>query len=101
MLLLNTTLTVDEDDSDSHQGAGWGDFIDAIIDAVAGKESPVVFLLWGKQAQTKTRLIEARGQVAVPSPHPMARQREGFRGTHPFTRANASLTDPITWSLDD
>jgi uracil-DNA glycosylase len=101
VLLLNTTLTVDEDDSDTHRAAGWGAFTDAIIAAVADKEPPVVFLLWGGHAQTKTRLIESRGRIAVPSPHPMARKREGFRGSHPFTRANAALASPIDWRVDD
>lgn len=73
VLLLNTTLTVDEGDSGSHREAGWGDLTDAIIAAVADKEPPVVFLLWGRPAQGKTRLVETRGRVAVPSPHPMAR----------------------------
>jgi uracil-DNA glycosylase len=101
VLLLNTTLTVDEGVSDSHREAGWGEFTDAIIVALANKEPPVVFLLWGKPAQTKTRLVENRGRVAVASPHPMARQREGFRGSRPFSRANATLASPIDWRLDD
>jgi uracil-DNA glycosylase len=101
VLLLNTTLTVDEGGSDTHRDAGWPVFTDAVIDAIAAKESPVVFLLWGKHAQAKTRLIEARGQVAVPSPHPMARQPPVFRGSHPFRRANATLADPIDWRLDE
>jgi len=101
VLLLNTTLTVDERGSDTHRDAGWRAFTDAVIDAVAAKETPVVFLLWGKHAQTKTRLIEARGQVALPSPHPMARLRQGFKGSHPFSGANAALADPIDWRLDD
>jgi uracil-DNA glycosylase len=101
VLLLNTTLTVDERGSDTHRDAGWPAFTDAVIDAVAAKGSPVVFLLWGKQAEAKTRLIEARRQVAVPSPHPMARQRPIFRGSHPSSRANAALALPIDWRLDD
>jgi uracil-DNA glycosylase len=72
---------------------------------VASKESPVAFLLWGKHAQAKTRLIEDLGQVAVPSPHPMARLHDGFLGSQPFSKANAGLerghADPIIWSLDD
>jgi uracil-DNA glycosylase len=101
VLLLNTTLTVGEGDSDSHRGAGWGAFTDAVIAAAADKEPPVVFLLWGQPAQSKTRIVEARGRVAVRSPHPMARQREGFRNSHPFSRANAALASPIDWRLDD
>lgn len=101
VLLLNTTLTVDEGGSDTHRAAGWPAFTDAVIDAVAGKRSPVVFLLWGKHAQAKMPLIKARDQVAVPSPHPMARQRPVFRGSQPFRRANTALEDPIDWRLDE
>ena len=102
--MLNTTLTVDEHDSDTHRGAGWAAFTDAIIAAVAGKESPVAFLLWGKHAQAKTRLIAEDGHVVVRSPHPMARLRQGFLRSKPFSRANTGLerlgARPIVWDLD-
>ncbi|MES2210150.1 MAG: uracil-DNA glycosylase [Chloroflexota bacterium] len=101
VLLLNTILTVDEGDSNSHRDAGWVALTDAIISAVASSEPPAVFLLWGRLAQAKTDLIENLGRVAVPCPHPMARQRNGFRGSHPFTRANAALSRPMDWRLDD
>jgi uracil-DNA glycosylase len=101
VLLLNTILTVGEGDSNSHKDAGWVPLTDAIITAVAGREPPAVFLLWGRLAQAKTDLIESLGRVSVPSPHPMARKRDGFRGTHPFTRANAALSRPMDWRLDD
>ena len=101
VLLLNTTLTVDEGVSRSHWQARWWTLTDAIIEAVVNQGRPVAFLLWGRHAQAKTRLIEARGQIALPSPHPMARLRKGFKGSHPFSKANAALTDPIDWRLDD
>jgi uracil-DNA glycosylase len=104
VLLLNTTLTVDEGRSNTHRGAGWSEFTDAIIRAVADKESPVAFLLWGEHAKAKTRIVEERGQVVVPSPHPMARLSKGFRDSKPFSRANAKLerlgARPIVWDLD-
>lgn len=101
VLLLNTILTVDEGDSNTHREAGWMALTDAIITAVAGKEPPAVFLLWGRLAQAKTDLIENLGRTAVASPHPMARQKNGFRGSHPFTKANAALSRPMDWRLDD
>lgn len=101
VLLLNTSVTVDEGNSGSHREAGWVAFTDTMIAAVAGKEPPVVFHLWGGPAQAKTDIIESPGRVAVPSPHPMARQSDGYRGSHPFTRANVAMPKPIDWHLND
>jgi uracil-DNA glycosylase len=105
VLLLNTSLTVDEGVSGSHRRAGWRDFTDAVITAIAGKTTPVAFLLWGRHAQAKEGLVTGRGHVVVPSPHPMARQRDGFRCSQPFSRANTELkrlgAKPIVWDLND
>lgn len=103
VLLLNTALTVQAGHPGTHQRAGWTDVTDAIISAVAAKDEPVAFLLWGRHAQAKVPLITARHHVIVCSPHPMARSRDGFRGTRPFGRANVGLSlhgvDPIVWDL--
>ena len=105
VLLLNTALTVDEGVSGSHGRAGWWDLTNAVITAIAGKKTPIAFLLWGRHAQAKEVLIKGRGHVVVPSPHPMARLSHGFRGSQPFSRANAELerlgAKPIIWSLKD
>ncbi|MDR3638410.1 MAG: uracil-DNA glycosylase [Isosphaeraceae bacterium] len=105
VLLLNTTLTVDEGEPGSHWRARWGTLTDAIITAVANQDRPVAFLLWGRHAQAKTHLIANPNVFAVSSPHPMARSKVGFLGSRPFSRANAGLNDlradPIVWSLDD
>jgi uracil-DNA glycosylase len=105
VLLLNTTLTVDEGVSGSHWQARWWTLTDAIIEAVVSQGRPIAFLLWGKHAQTKTHLITGLSSFAVPSPHPMARSKVGFARSHPFSRADAGLrercTEPIDWSLAD
>jgi uracil-DNA glycosylase len=105
VLLLNTTLTVQEGVPGSHKAAGWSDLTDAIISAVAAKSEPVAFLLWGVPAKAKGRFIDEGRHVVVRSAHPVARSRDGFRGTKPFSRANDGLlerhADPIDWDLDD
>ena len=105
VLLLNTTLTVDEGKSGSHWQARWWTLTDAIIEAVAKQGRPVAFLLWGKHAQAKAHLITKPNAFAVLSPHPMARSKVGFARSQPFSRADAGLVerdaDPIVWSLSD
>jgi uracil-DNA glycosylase len=100
VLLLNTSLTVREGHPGTHRRA-WSAFTDAIITAVAAKDEPVAFLLWGRHAQAKARLILGAQHVVVCSPHPMARSRAGFRGSRPFSQANDGLrgSRQIPWNL--
>jgi uracil-DNA glycosylase len=100
VLLLNTTLTFRKGHSGSHRRA-WKNLTDAIITAVAAKDDPVAFLLWGRHAQDKAHLITGDHHVVVRSPHPMARKRPGFRDSKPFSRANDGLpgSRQIDWSL--
>ncbi len=102
VLLLNTVLTVRAGVAGSHAGRGWERFTDAVIRAVDAKPGPVAFLLWGRRAQQKARLIHAP-HVVIAAPHPSRAARWGFRGCAPFSRANAALIDlgcsPIDWSL--
>lgn len=104
VLLLNTALTFHEGIAASHDPAGWADLTDAVISAVAAKERPVAFLLWGVPAKAKDRLIDDRRHVVVRSAHPVARSRDGFRGSRPFSRANDGLhergAEPVDWSLE-
>lgn len=100
VLLLNTTLTFREGYSGSHRRAST-DLTDAIIAAVAAKDEPVAFLLWGRHAQDKAQLITGGHHVVVRSPHPMARTNPGFRGSKPFSQANDGLPSSrqIDWNL--
>jgi uracil-DNA glycosylase len=105
VLLLNTALTVEEGTPGSHRRARWWVLTNAIVAAVAQKEQPVAFLLWGRPAQAKARLIDERRHVVVCSPHPVARSREGFLGSKPFSRVNDGLklrgAKAIAWDLAD
>lgn len=105
VLLLNTTLTVREGAPGSHGRAHWWRLTNAIISAVAAKKTPIAFLLWGRKAQAKARLIDHRRHVVICSAHPSPLSSRGFLGTRPFSNSNAVLVErgaePIDWTLDD
>ncbi len=95
VLLLNTTLTVEEGRAGSHAGRGWEAVTDACVAAVAEREEPSVFILWGSHAQTKAqRIPELRSgrHLLIESPHPSPLSAyRGFFGSRPFSRTNAFL----------
>lgn len=102
VLLLNTVLTVREGEANSHRKRGWENFTDCVIRALSQREQPVVFLLWGKPAQSKASLIESR-HIILPAPHPSPLSAyRGFFGSRPFSKTNAALTElgqtPIDWT---
>ncbi len=105
VLLLNTVLTVREGEANSHQKRGWEKFTDAVIRAVSDASSErVVFILWGKPAQKKEALIDARKHTIIKSAHPSPLSAStGFFGSRPFSQANAALKaagrTEIDWSL--
>jgi uracil-DNA glycosylase len=103
VLLLNTALTVRRDAPGSHRDRGWEPFTDAVIDVVAARDQPTAFLLWGKAAQAKRQRIGER-RVVVEAAHPSPLAIRGFRGTRPFSTANARLAAagvaPIDWELE-
>ena len=107
VLLLNTTLTVEEGQAGSHAGRGWEAITDACVAAVAQREAPSVFILWGNHAQAKARRIEALRSgrhCVIESPHPSPLSaRRGFFGSRPFSRTNAFLAEngrgTIDWAL--
>lgn len=104
VLLLNTALTVREGSPGSHGRSFWGPFIAGAIAAIADKEEPVAFLVWGRHAQGWARLIDGDRHPLVPSAHPSPLSaRRGFLGSRPFSRANAALAErgaaPVDWSL--
>lgn len=103
VLLLNTALTVRRDAPGSHRDHGWEAFTDSVIDAVAARDQPIAFLLWGKAAQEKRQRIGDR-HVVVEAAHPSPLAIRGFRGTRPFSTANARLAAagvaPIDWELE-
>jgi len=105
VLLLNTVLTVKENKPNSHKGIGWEVFTDNIIKKLSERESPIVFILWGNEAQKKAKLIPSRHFIiSSPHPSPLSAYR-GFFGSKPFSRANNFLRqngyEPIDWQISN
>lgn len=103
VLLLNTTLTVREGESGSHSNLGWRILTDQIITAVSDHRKHVVFILWGKHAQSKENLIDQSKHLVIKSAHPSPLSAlRGFYGSQPFSKANDYLKQygiaPIDWS---
>ncbi|WP_141326784.1 uracil-DNA glycosylase [Myxococcus sp. AB025B] len=104
VLLLNAVLTVRQAQPNSHAGHGWEDFTDAVIRAVSAKQDAVVFLLWGKYAQKKKKLIDAKRHVVIEGTHPSPLSASsGFFGSKPFSKVNQALESkgrpPVDWRL--
>jgi uracil-DNA glycosylase len=104
VLLLNATLTVRKSEPGSHQGKGWEIFTDKIISTISDLRAGVVFILWGKFAQDKERLIDTSKHFIISSPHPSPFSvYRGFFGSKPFSRTNHILQEnglePIDWDL--
>lgn len=92
VLLLNTVLSVEAGNAGSHQKKGWEQFTDAVIKAVNQQAQPVVFILWGAQAQKKSVLIDSMKHLILASAHPSPLSaKQGFFGSRPFSQANAFL----------
>lgn len=79
VLLLNTTLTVRAGAANSHKDLGWQEFTDAAIKALSEHREHIVFMLWGKDANKKKRLIDTERHCIIESCHPIARIKECFR----------------------
>ena len=104
VLMLNTVLTVRAHQPGSHQGRGWEQFTDAIIQAVNAQERPVVYLLWGRPAQSKIPMLTNPGHLILKAPHPSPLSAfRGFFGCKHFSQANAFLEShgisPIAWQI--
>jgi len=102
VLLLNATLTVEAGRAGSHQGLGWEQFTNTVIETISAKKEHVVFLLWGRFAQQKAELIDERTHLLLMAPHPSPfSAHSGFFGCKHFSKANAYLVehghDPIEW----
>ena len=96
VLLLNTCLTVEAGKAGSHSGKGWEAITDAAVAAVAQREAPSVFILWGNHARSKASKVPELGpgtrHLVLTSPHPSPLSAHGgFFGSKPFSRANAFL----------
>ena len=106
VLLLNTSLTVEQGRAGSHANAGWQRFTDRIIELVSERRPHLVFLLWGAHAQSKQRLIDPTKHLILRSPHPSPLSaHRGFIGNGHFSQANRYLAQhgltPIDWRLPE
>ncbi len=106
VLLLNTVLTVRAHAANSHRGIGWEEFTDAVIEIVSRQDRPIVYLLWGKPAQSKKRMLHNPKHLVLEAPHPSPLSAyRGFFGCKHFSQANAFLEEhgetPIDWQIED
>lgn len=106
VLMLNSVLTVRAHQANSHQGIGWEQFTDAVIDILNEENRPIVFLLWGKPAQNKAAKLNNPNHLILKAPHPSPLSAyRGFFGCKHFSQANAFLEKhglaPIDWQIED
>lgn len=103
VLLLNTVLTVRQNEPGSHSRIGWLNFTDAVIKKISEKKSGVIFLLWGKYAQEKKSLIDVSKHFILEAAHPSPLSaNNGFFGCKHFSKTNTILVqqgkNAIDWS---
>lgn len=106
VLMLNTVLTVRAHQPNSHQNKGWEQFTDAIIRKVNEVDRPVVYLLWGKPAQSKAAMLDNPKHLILKAPHPSPLSAyRGFFGCRHFSQTNTFLTanglTEIDWQIPD
>ena len=104
VLLLNAVLTVEEGKANAHQGQGWEQFTDKIIEIINAKCENVVFILWGAYAQKKGKAIDESKHLVLKDPHPSPLSAyRGFWGSKPFSKVNDYLSthkkETIDWKL--
>lgn len=101
VFMLNSVLTVAAGMPASHSGKGWEHFTDAVIQALNNNRSPIVYMLWGKYAQTKGHIIDIEKNLVLTSGHPSPYSASLFFGHHHFSLCNKYLVDhnltPIDW----
>jgi len=103
VLLLNATLTVRANQAGSHQKRGWEQFTDAVVQTISDQKENVVFLLWGRYAQEKGKVIDRKRHHVLTAPHPSPFSvHSGFFGCKHFSKTNAYLKSigekEIDWS---
>ncbi|TBX77897.1 uracil-DNA glycosylase [Bacillus mycoides] len=106
VLLLNTVLTVRQGEANSHKGKGWEHFTDRVIELLNEREKPVIFILWGRHAQAKKKLITNTNHYIIESVHPSPLSaRRGFFGSKPYSKVNEILSNmdekEIDWQISN
>ncbi len=106
VLLLNTVLSVEDSKPNCHKNKGWEIFTDRIMSVLNESETPIVFILWGKPAQQKAKMIDESKHFCIKSVHPSPLSSyRGFFGSKPFSLANTFLEaqgiEKIDWRIVD
>ena len=101
VLMLNSVLTVLANQPASHGGLGWEQFTDAVIKTLNEHRSHIVYMLWGRYAQTKGEVIDRNENLVLTSAHPSPYSVTNFYGNHHFSKCNEYLKKngmtPIDW----
>jgi len=101
VLLLNSVLTVVSGQANSHQGQGWEEFTDAIINELNHQTQPIAFVLWGAYAQKKGAIIDTERHFVLRAPHPSPLSAyRGFFGSKPFSQINHFLKQQNQTEID-
>jgi uracil-DNA glycosylase len=106
VLMLNTVLTVRAHQANSLRGIGWEEFTDAAIQALNAKDRPIVFILWGRPAQMKRKMLSNPKHLILEAPHPSPLSvYRGFYGSKPFSKTNQFLQEQgeeaICWEIKE
>lgn len=106
VLMMNTVLTVRRGQANSHKNHGWEIFTDRVIELLNRREKPIVFILWGGNARSKTKLITNPNHFILQSAHPSPLSAyNGFFGNKHFSKTNEFLVnhgiEPIDWHIPD
>lgn len=103
ILLLNSVLTVEHKKAGSHQGKGWEKFTDHVVQVLNDKKQNLVFILWGRYAQEKGKMIDRQRHLVLESAHPSPFSATKFFGNRHFSKTNQYLESvgksPISWQL--
>lgn len=101
VLMLNSVLTVLANQPASHSKIGWEQFTDTVIKALNEHRSHIVYMLWGRYAQTKGEIIDRTKNLVLTSAHPSPYSAANFFGNHHFSKCNEYLNkhgiSPIDW----
>lgn len=106
VLMLNTVLTVRSGMANSHKGIGWEQFTDAAIEALNKLDKPIVYMLWGSNAQSKEKMLNNKKQLVLKAPHPSPLSAyRGFFGCNHFIKCNEFLKangiSEIDWQIEN
>ena len=106
VLLLNSVLTVRAGLAYSHKGKGWETLTHKIIELLAQREQPIVFILWGNGAKDIVKGVDLSKHFVISSAHPSPLSAyNGFFGSKPFSKTNEYLksigSEPIDWQIEN